>query len=275
MKRLLFPAFVASVLGAGVVGLASLAACDPDLGIVKTPGEGGAEGGEADGPVQQPSPEAGETSETGPSSEGGTEAGTNEHVIDGTNDFTAGEKLATTSPGYDAYVSWDDKKIYFGMSGMAIGTALPSRWVLVYVDGTPGNAGTATGISYDCSGGCTAQAAHLPFNAGYHLRWKADGNYTNLQKYSGTAWTDVGPVSTFDRKGDFMEVSITRALLGSPTKLKVHMNMLIEKSGEEWTFAGAPPTSFTDGKNPASFGKYFEFDLADKAKSPSTYAPLP
>ena len=224
----------------------------PILGVVTVAGEGGAtEAGATDGPVVQPQTEAGPTPEGG-ADEGGSEAGAAAHVIDGTNDFTAGEKLATSSPGYDAYVSWDDKKVYFGMSGGDIGTTSSSKWVLIYVDGVPGNAGTATGISYDCGGTCAAQQAHLPFNAGYHLRWKVDGNYTNLQKYSGSAWTDVGPISTVDRKGTFMELSVTRALLGSPTKLKVHMNMLIEQTGAEWTYAGVPSTSFSpDGPNPA------------------------
>jgi hypothetical protein len=273
MKRLLFPAFVASALASGFL---ALAACDPDLGIVKTPGEGGTtEAGATDAPVTQPQPEAGPTPEGG-ADEGGSEAGAVTHVIDGTNDFTAGEKLATGSAGYDAYVSWDDKKVYFGMSGADIGTTASNKWVLIYVDGIPGNAGTPTGIGYDCGGTCTAQQAHLAFNAGYHLRWKVDGSYTNLQKYNGTMWTDVGPISTVDRKGTFMELSVTRALLGSPTTLKVHMNMLIEAPAPPgWTYAGVPSTSFTDGASPAMFSKYYEFDLADLAKAPNAYAPKP
>ena len=270
MKRLLFPVFVASALASSFL---VLAACDPDLGVVSVPGEGGTEEASAgDGPIVQPQPEAGPAPEGG-ADDGGSEAGA-AHVIDGTNDFTSGQKLATSSPGYDGYVSWDDKKVYFGMSGGDIGTTSSSKWVLIYVDGVPGNSGTPTGISYDCGGSCAAQQAHLAFNAGYHLRWKAEGNYTNLQKWNGSAWADVGPISTVDRKGTFMELSVTRALLGSPTKLKVHMNMLIEQSGAEWTYAGVPSTSFSpDGPNPAMFSKYFEFDLADQAKAPSTYAP--
>ena len=273
MKRLLFPAFVASAFAGGFL---VLSACDPDLSVVSVPREGGAgEAAASDAPVLQPQLEAGPTPEGGVD-EGGSEAGAAAHVIDGTNDFTSGQKLATSSPGYDAYVSWDDKKIYFGMSGGDVGTMSPSKWVLIYVDGVPGNSGSSTGINYNCGGGCATQQAHLPFNAGYHLRWKADGTYTNLQKWNGSAWEPVGPISTVDRKGTFMELSVTRALLGSPTTLKVHMNMLIEQSGAEWTYTGVPSTSFSpDGPNPASFSKYYEFDLADTAKAPSTYTPKP
>jgi hypothetical protein len=273
MKRLLFPAFVAAAVAGGLL---ALAACDPDLGVVTTPGEAGAkETSTADAPVA-PSSEAGPTTEGG-TDDGGTEAGPTAHVIDGTNDFTAGEKLATSSPGYDAYVSWDDKKIYFGMSGSDIGTTATNKWVFLYLDGVPAGSGSPTGIAYDCGGTCApGQQAHLPFNAGYHVRWKVDGSYSNLQKWSGSAWSDVGPISTFARTGTFWEISLTRALLGSPAKLKVSMNMLIEAADPPgWTYAGVPSTSFTDGYAPANFSKYFEFDLADQAKAPSAYAPKP
>jgi hypothetical protein len=268
MKRLLFPAFIGLSVATGIL---TVAACDPDLGITKVPGEGGAESetGATDAPVTPPDEEA------GPPAEGGTqEAGPDaavEHKIDGTNDFASGDKFPTTSPLYDGYVSWDDKKVYFGMQGADVAGGSSSKWVLIYVDGNPGNAGSTSGISYDCSMSCTAQKATLPFAAGYHLRWKTDNTYTNLQKWNGSAWSDVGPISTVARSGTFMEISITRLALGSPAKLKVHMNMLIEKTGEEWTYAGVPSTSFTDGKNPATFSKFYEFDLADTTKAPNTY----
>jgi hypothetical protein len=265
MKRLLFPAF--AVAGA----MLAVAACDPDLTPHLLPGEGGSEGGPIGSGEAGPTQEGGPVSDAGPS-EAGTEAGVT-HKIDGVNDFTAGEKLTTSSPLYDGYVSWDDTNVFFGMSGSDIGTSTTTKWVLIYVDGNPGNSGSAVGIGYDCGGTCTEQKANLPFNAGYHLRWKADGAYTNLQKWDGTAWVNVGPISSVDRKGTFMELSITRAALGKPTKLKVHMNMLIEQKGAEWTYAGVPSTSFTDGKAPATFGKFYEFDLADTAKAPSAYTP--
>ncbi|CAN5924456.1 hypothetical protein BH11MYX4_BH11MYX4_42640 [soil metagenome] len=267
MKRLLFPAF--ALAGA----MLAVAACDPDLTPNVVPGEGGTEGGPIVTPEGGPPVEAGPTPEGGPT-EGGSEAGAT-HVVDGTNDFTSGEKLATSSPLYDGYVSWDDTNVFFGMSGSDIGGGSSSKWVLIYVDGSPGNAGSAQGIGYDCGGSCASQQASLPFNAGYHLRWKADDSYTNLQKWDGAAWANVGPIGTVNRKGTFMELSITRAALGKPTKLKVHMNMLIEQLGAEWTYAGVPSTSFKDGKSPAAFTKFYEFDLADRAKAPNSYAPKP
>lgn len=272
MKRLLFPAFL-TLTPALAASLLVAAGCDPDLGVITTAGEGGSEASAGEASAPPPPSEGGTTDEGGTPSEAGTDAGAGEHKIDGINDFAPGEKFATSSPGYDAYVSWDDKKVYFGMSGADVGAGSPTRWVLLYVDGMPGNAGTPTGIAYDCSAACAAQQANLPFNAGYHLRWKADNGYTTLEKWGGSAWGPVGPISTYAQKGTFMEISLLRSLLGSPNKLKVHMTMLIENAGEEWTYAGLPSTSFTDGKAPASFTKYFEFDLADTAKAPNTYAP--
>jgi hypothetical protein len=257
----------------------AFAACDPSLDIKTVPGT--PEGGTSEGgtpPAPPPAPGDGGADDAGDAAtaDDAGDAGT-VHVIDGVNDFAAGDKLATTSSGsgYYAYVSWDTDKVYFGMTGADVGSGSSSKWVLIYVDGNPGNAGTTTGISYDCSGTCTAQQPTLPFSAGYHLRWKADGSYTNLQKWSGSAWANVGPISTVAKSGTFMEMSITRAALGSPTRLKVSMNMLIEQSGAEWTYAGVPSTSFTDGKDATPFNKYFDFDLSDVTTAPNTYAPKP
>ena len=269
MKRLLLPAFSAAA------SILAVAACDPDLTLKGVPGEPATEGGPIVAPDAQPTGDGGPNPEGGPS-EGGAEGGA-PHKIDGINDFAPGDKLTTSSPAYDGYVSWDDTNVYFGMSGADVGASSSSKWVLIYVDGNPGNAGSALGIGYDCSAACLSQKANLPFNAGYHLRWKADGSYTNLQKWDGAKWSDVGPISTVDRKGTFMELSITRAALGKPTKLKVHMNMLIEQKDAEWTYAGVPSSSFLpggDGPN-ATFTKFYEFDLADRAKAPSAYAPKP
>ncbi len=251
--------------------------CDPDLTVAPSASVP-ADAGEARVSTPQVSTDASNVAEPDASSAtdaagAASETGTAGHVIDGTNDFTAGEKFATTAAGYDAYVSWDAKKIYFGMSGLDIASGAASKWVLLYVDGVPGNTGTPTGISYDCSTNCLPQPANLPFNAGFHLRWKADGQYTNLQKWNGALWSDVGSVATFAQKGTFWEVSLVRSVLGSPSKLKVHMNMLIELRDSEWTYAGLPSTSFTDGKAPAAFTKYYEFDLADTVKAPNTYVP--
>ena len=272
MKRLLFPAFV--VCGAVLL----TAACDPDLTLRAVPAaEGGTpEGGPAPLTDAQ-SPESDGAADDGASGDGGTDDGSTQsaHKIDGVNDFTAGEKLPTTSALYSGYASWDDDNVYFGMEGSDVGANSASKWVLIYVDGNPGNAGTTEGIAYNCSGSCASQQASLAFNAGFHIRWKTDGSYTNLQKWDGTEWSNVGPIGTVARTGNFMELSISRNTIGKPTQLKVDMFMLIEQSGAEWTYSGVPSTAFTDGKAPASIAKYFDFDLTDATKAPNAYLALP
>jgi len=262
---------------------AAFAACDPDLKIQKTPGDGGVEGGGT--PIAPPPADDGGSSEGGDDggSESGTDSGPSGHQVDGVNDFAPGEKLVTTSSGtgYNAYISWDAKNVYFGMEGSDIssGTSLANKkWVFLYL-GASGTTGSTTGIGYDCGGGCTPQQAMLPFSAAWHVRYKIDGSYANVQKWnSGTSkWEDAGisVILASVRKGTFLEMSLPVAQLGSPSKLDVHFDMIIEDTsppGPGWTYAGAPSTTFTDGWNP-TYAHYFEFDLTDTSKAPNTYAP--
>jgi hypothetical protein len=265
--------------------LALAAACDPDLTPAKA-GDGGAEGGPtssgSSGSSGTPTDAGdGDATSDAPSDAGGDDAGTT-HAIDGNNDFAAADRLDTSSSvpkPYYAYVSWDASKVYFGMSGDDIGpTATDKKWVLIYVDGNPGNAGTDLGIAYNGGGAAsTPQQAKLPFAAGFHFRWKTGGDkYNDLQKWSGSAWTKVALTVDLKQKNDFVELAIPRSVLGSPKKLKVVMLMSIEDPGNEWTYAVAPKNGWTDGRFPApqQIPKYYELDL-DDTKPASQYAPLP
>ena len=248
------------------------AACDPDLTVATKPGPdaGGAEVGVDPGPGPVTPEGDGGTEETGTTDDSGTEEdsggpGTT-HTIDGTNDFKdATEKFITSSPGYEAFIAWDSKNLYIGMAGEDIGPgAKPTKWVLIYVDG--GAQTTQTGQSY---GG---QQPTLPFGASFHVGLKTDLSYTNKQRFDGSGWVDAGfgfiPVA--QRKNSFLEVAIPRAALGNPSKLKVHVSMINEASGGEWTYSAVPASSITDGPDP-NYGKYFEFDLADATKAPNAY----
>jgi hypothetical protein len=263
--------WVPILLFAGLSVPCALVACDPELKIITRPGtDGGSEGGTK----TEPSPTTGDAATTNldggdeePKDDSGPGA-TATHVVDGNNDFGPNEKLATSSTNYDAYVAWDASFVYFGMSGQDVGSGSASRWVQVYL-GVPGTTGTTTGISY-----CGQQQPNLPFQATHHLRWKASGDFSSVE-----IWQDGWkPASTTliqlftGKQGNFMEMSVKRSAIGANGKIAVHMNMLVECNSMDWTYAGAPSTSFTDGKNP-SFGKYFEFDLADATKPPNAYAP--
>jgi hypothetical protein len=274
MKRLFFPGLVSSALGAAVL---AGAACDPKLDIVSTAGDGGAglETSTIDAPVTRPVAEAGPTDEAG-STEAGAEAGPTGHVVDGINDFAPGEKFDTTStakdPSYHAYAAWDAKNLYFGMEGSDVSASVSNaanKWVMLYI-GRDAVAGTTTGLPYNG----TVQQPTLPFAASIHLRWKVSGVYTNVQQWNAamTKWEDAPlvPLTVF-RQGTFVEMSISRASIGAPSKIQLVMNMLIE-NGNDFTYAGVPSTAFVDGIDP-DFTHYFEVDLTDLAKAPNSYLP--
>jgi hypothetical protein len=152
------------------------------------------------------------------------------------------------------------------MKGPDVASNNGNMWVLLYIGGTPG---TTVGQPYK------SQQPNLPFSAKYHLRWKADDSYTNAEMYNGTAWVDATWDFTGDvyRSGDYVEMRVPLVDIGSPSTVKVHLCMLNETTGGEWSYAAVPSTSFANGKDP-DYTKYYEFDLTGGA-APATYLPLP
>lgn len=189
-------------------------------------------------------------------------------AIDGVNDFiVADERLATTTGGtYHGYVSWDADYVYVAMSGTDVAANNGARWVVVYLGGA---GGTTAGVQYN------NQQPVLPFTARYHVRWRTDNGYTHALEWSGTAWADAGWTFAGDvfQNGTFVELRIPRADIGAPTELDLHLAMVNEAGGGEWTYAGAPAASFTDGYD-QDFARYYRFDLG-AAAAPSSYAALP
>jgi hypothetical protein len=264
MWRHFFPCVLVSVAFVG------FAACDPDLTPVKAGAatDGGKEG-------SGPGP-GGEDDGSAPAEDGGVDASTDDaqgpssHKVDGVDDFKAEEKLPTSSlgNGYEAFITWDAKNVYFGMAGADIGRpASEGKWVLLYIEGANG---TTSGINYN------GQQPTLPFSALYHLGFKTDLSFTNKSRWDGGQWVDAGialnPTAAIGTT--LMEFSIPRTAIGNPARLKVHLSMLVEATGSQWNYAAVPSTSFTDGPS-RNFTKYFDFDLADTTKAPNTYAPLP
>ena len=144
------------------------------------------------------------------------------------------------------------------------------KWVLAYF-GVGAGAGTATGIDYNDSSGAASQQPTLPFSAQHHARLKTDLSYVNGQTWSGSAWAAGSLVPDCERKDTFVECRVSRAALGNPTMLSLHVSMVKEQAGAEWTYAAVPQSSFTDGKDP-NYGKYFAFDLTNTSTAPNTYA---
>ena len=185
-------------------------------------------------------------------------------AIDGANDFSAGETFATSSGGYTGYYSWDTRNLYVGMKGPDIAGGSAQKWVLVYLGGT---GGTTTGETY------RTQTPALPFAALYHLRWKADGSYTNLMANTGGSWTGITWNGQASRSGDFVELSIPWSDIGNPSELSIHLNMIDETNLNEWSYAAVPDASYTDGYNPA-YGKYYKLNVQGILE-PADHQPLP
>ena len=187
-------------------------------------------------------------------------------VIDGVNDFvTANERFDTSSSGsgYYAYLAWDRDTLFVGVEGADIGSASATRFVLVYLGGT---AGTTAGQTYN------TQSPLLPFDALWHVRWKADNTLTDAQTWDGMAWVTAPWNATAFQSGTYLELSIPLAELGSPATLPVHVSMINEQGGAEATFSVAPATSIAaDGVDP-DYAEHFLLDLAGSTL-PSAHLP--
>ena len=186
-------------------------------------------------------------------------------TIDGTNDFTAGqENFATSSGSYTGYFAWDAAYLYVGMEGVDVASGNPDFWLLLYIGGSPG---TTTGVAYG------SQQPTLPFDARFHLRWKADNGYTNTQQYDGSGWTEANWdfVGDVFQNGEFIELRIPLVDIGSPTVIDVHLNMINEPSG--WSYAAVPADSFSDGPNPSYF-RHYAFNRT-AATVPNGYSSVP
>jgi hypothetical protein len=174
-------------------------------------------------------------------------------VIDGTNDFAGNETFTTSSGTYSGYVAWDDAYLYLGMKGADVGANSATKFVLVYLSGTPGS---TTGLTYN------TQQPTLPFAARWHVRWRTDNAFTDAQLWSGSGWANASWNFSGDvfQAGTFVELRIPLVDIGSPTTLSVVLDMINEQAGGEWSYAAVPSTAFTDGYDP-NFAKYLFLDL--------------
>lgn len=164
-------------------------------------------------------------------------------TIDGVDDFAAVDRMATTTGSYEARLSWDADALYVGMTGTDVGLGSGTRWWLVFLDTNGVAAGSNTGVPYN------TQTPRLPpgFFADYAFRWKANNTFQSLQRWNGSAWEDTSVVPSTFQSGNFIETRIALTDLGSPASVGVSMLMLNEAAGGEFSYAGTPSGTFTDG----------------------------
>jgi len=163
-------------------------------------------------------------------------------------------------------MAWDASHFYVGLEGSDVGLNSSNRFFTIYLSGP---SGTTQGVAYK------GQNPTLPFSAQWQVHWKGNNTNTRAVTWNGTAWVADNWVFTgkVHQTGNFVEMAIPFDKIGSPSTLSVHLSMINETTGGEWTFAGVPKGSFTDGFDP-NYTKYFHFDLTG-LHSPTQYPILP
>jgi cysteine-rich repeat protein len=130
-------------------------------------------------------------------------------VIDGVNDFAPGEAFDTSTTGNQAFITYDDDNLYVGITNPSIVNQYPDQWLLIYLGGSPGS---TTGYTYN------TQTADLPFSAGYHFRWKADGTFQELVSFDGASWSSLLWNGAVIQSMSYVELSIPWTDVGSPPR---------------------------------------------------------
>lgn len=177
-------------------------------------------------------------------------------VLDGVNDFTADETFASSTMGHTGYVAWDDAYLYLGMSNAELGGSSNQVWMVGYLGGPMGS---TTGVQYN------TQQPLLPFEARFHVRWRASDDFGGALEWTGAAWSNpgFGPTAGSDDVafgGSFVEMRVAWSDLQSPTVLPLHLGMLREQAFNEASWSAVPAGSYVDGYDP-DYGQHFEFDV--------------
>lgn len=181
-------------------------------------------------------------------------------ALDGLDDFATDEQFATTSTSFGARITWDDKYLYVGYSGPDLATTTGdanTKWLFVYLDTIAG--GAAQSELYN------TQRAMFPggFTADYYARYKADGTFATLERYTGGAWSSTAPAPATAQADTFLELAIPLSAIGAGTQLGIVTYMINEKSLAEGTYAGLYATNFIDGYSAnMPLTAYLEADLA-------------
>lgn len=130
-------------------------------------------------------------------------------------DFTAAaEQIASADAGSFSYVSWDANNLYVGFDKGAAYAS--SDYVHFYVGGTTG--GTTTADTHKI---LSPQTLPTGTNALFHVWWKVDNTDQGIDQFTSGAWaaTTSTPTVKFNQGSTFVEFSIPRATLGSPTDI--------------------------------------------------------
>ena len=227
-------------------------------------------------------------------------------LIDNGNGFTANETFTTSTSaatGYDAYATWDDATLFFGVTGQDVGDPAcdPAtsadcpvyeqgqsidKYLVYYLDTDPLDDATGTTQAKGYGG----QSWTLPFNADYLVEIETSGttsqtgSYTGqsyLYEWDGSAWvvaeTASGPngssplVIGDNNTSGYLEFSLDRSAVGSPDFLRTVAWFASAESGNEAGYAYWPsnaPAAFDDAEAGTTSGSttlehFYGFVLID------------
>ncbi len=177
-------------------------------------------------------------------------------TLDGINDFGPGETFVSSTLGHVGYVAWDTTYVYLGMNSPDLAGNSNLIWLVAYLGGP---LGSPLGVTYN------SQQPMLPFDALWHLRWRANDNFGGALEWNGATWINpgFGPNAGSNDvafAGSFVEMRVAWANLDNPDLLDVHLGMLREQAFNEASWAAVPGSSYVDGYDP-NYTKYFEFDV--------------
>ncbi|MFO7564832.1 MAG: Ig-like domain-containing protein [Enhygromyxa sp.] len=188
--------------------------------------------------------------------------------IDGVNDFEPDETFNSSTLGHVGYIAWDEDYLYLGMNSPDLAADDPSTFLVAYLGGL---AGTNTGVLYN------TQQPVLPFDARWHLRWKASDDFGGALEWDGGEWFDpgFGPIAGSEdvaSSESFVEMRIAWGDLEWPDLIDLHLGMLREEADNEACWAAVPAGSYVDGYDP-DYAQYFQFDVL-ASMYPSEYEPI-
>ena len=177
-------------------------------------------------------------------------------VLDGVNDFAPEESFATASFQHTGYVAWDLDYLYLGMTAFDLSVDEPNTWFVGYLGGMPG---TNMGALYN------TQQPMMPFDARWHMGYRAADDFGGLAEWDGNMWVDsgVGPIPNSGDVAfseDFVEMRIAWDDLDNPEEIAVHLGMLRDAPFNEASWAAVPSGSYNDGYDP-DYSLYYFFDL--------------
>ena len=110
-----------------------------------------------------------------------------------------------------------------------------------------------------------AQQPLLPFDARWHVRWRASDDFGGALEWTGASWTNPGFGPTAGSSdvgfgGSFVELRVAFTDLEDPVTLPLHLGMLREQNLNEASWSAVPDGSYVDGYDP-NYAQYFEFDV--------------